>query len=112
MKDLVDQFAASERGRFGEGEPEQQRSPAPANANRIDLDVIHHTDMDRPKAIFVSFGDRKQGYWLPRSQIEFVETGAPQRVSPPSVYPGRYDQKIRVTLPFWLASKNGIVGLV
>ena len=95
MKDVVDQFAQPpQRGRFGEGEPEQQRGPAPANANRIDLDVIHHTDMDRPKAIFVSFGDRKQGYWLPRKPISWIETDTPVRVSPsgrqlPPIVPGR-----------------------
>lgn len=95
-RDSFDMFQDPQRGRFGENED--------AGTGLIDLDLIHHVDARSAKAVLVSFGDRQQATWLPLSLIEIEETGEVRRV-----YRGRFDQKVRVTLPEWLAQEKGLI---
>jgi hypothetical protein len=107
-RDTFEMFDPPQRGRFGDNE---QRPDDALRATRVtgasdlvDLDMIHHTDAAKPKAIKVSYGDIRQAVWLARSLIKVEETGALTRI-----YAGRYDQKVRVTLPQWLALEKGLI---
>lgn len=106
-RDTFDMFQQPDRGRFGENEERREntaRGPRVTGASDlIDLDMVHHIDRSTEKAAFVSLGDRAAGKYLPKSQIEMVDTGAVERR-----WKGAYDQKVRVTMPEWLAKQKGL----
>jgi hypothetical protein len=107
-RDTFDMFEKPERGRFGDNEQHPDhamRAPRVTGASDlIDLDMIHHTDAKSQKAVKVSLGDIRKAVWLPRSLIAIEATGQVQRI-----YMGRYDQRVRVTLPQWLAEERGLI---
>ena len=101
-RDTFDMFDKPERGRFGDDETKQPRVTGASNL--VDLDMVHHTDRSTAKAIFASFGNVREGKFLPRSQIEIEETGPLTRQ-----FKGVYHQKVRITLPEWLARDKGLI---
>lgn len=63
-------------------------------SNIVDIDVIVRRQTE--KAVFVALDEGSQGIWLPRSLIE-IDTGE------------AYGQPAVVTLPEWLAQKEGLI---
>ncbi len=107
--DMFQQQQHHDRGRFGDNErrPDNTvRAPRVTGASDlIDIEMVHHLDRSTAKAVFVSsFGDRKQGSFLPKSQIEIEPTGQKERR-----WVGAYDQRVCVTLPEWLAREKGLI---
>lgn len=107
IRDTFDMFKDpdADRGRFGEAQcrPSPRRKVT-GKSNLVDLDMVHHTDRDTDKAVFVSFGHRKAAKFLPKSQIEMVATGQVQRR-----FYGQFDQPVRVTMPEWLAKDKELI---
>jgi hypothetical protein len=108
-RDTFDQFQQPDRGRFGDDEeaPQHRSHRGPkvtGSSDLVDLDMVLHIDMNRTMAVLCSFGERRKAYWLPRSEIEFLKTGPVERKAK-----SFFDQKVRVTLPRWLAEKKGLV---
>jgi hypothetical protein len=94
----IDMFEA-DRGRFGENEIQHRpgRGPRVTGAsNLVDVRVYLMHDKPEKKAIAVRDPTKPHGewIWLPRSQIEYVK---------------REPGIVVVTLPDWLAEKNGLV---
>ena len=103
--DAFDRFAPPGRGRFGDNETAKPRGARVTGASDlVDLDMVHHCDMDRPSAILASFGDRRKATWLPRSLIEILALAHPE-----NKHRGLIDQKVRITLPRWKAEQAGII---
>lgn len=107
-RDTFDAFEQQDRGRFGENEerrePQRHRPRVTGASDLVDLDMVHHVDRDTAKAVFVSFGLRIEGQYLPRSQIEIEAIGTVERK-----FKGEFDQKVRITLPEWLAKREGLI---
>ena len=67
------------------------------NDERVDLELTLHADPPSAAAILVSTdGDKENAVWLPRSQIEYDDTGCEGDI-------------IMVTMPVWLATAKGLV---
>lgn len=98
MKDSYDRFQSPDRGRFGDNES----APTPtqeARSDLLDLDLILRNDRPRTKAIAVTReGNAEDWIWLPRSQIEYEHKGL-----------GPEGNRVRVSLPRWLAKERGLV---
>lgn len=83
-----------DRDRFGDNESSPGR--VTGTSNLVDVTVYLMHDKPEKKAIAVTDPAKPNGgwIWLPRSQIEYVKTE-----------PGI----VIVTLPDWLAEKNGLL---
>lgn len=83
----------NDRGRFGDNENAPRVTGA---SNLVDVTVYLMHDQPDKKAIAVLDPVKKNGdwIWLPRSQIEYVE---------------REPEIAIVTMPDWLAEKNGLL---
>ena len=100
-RDTFDMFAPPERGRFGDNE--SVRGNESGRSDLIDCAMVLH--VERPMAALVSrAGDIASALWLPKSQIELILTGPPERKRN-----GRTVQPCTVTMPAWLAKDKGLV---
>ena len=97
MRETFDRFQQPDRGRFGDNE----HSSSPTKESRsdlVDLDLILKNDRPRTKAIAVTRdGNSEDWIWLPRSQIEVEPKGL-----------GPQGNKVRVSMPAWLAKEKGL----
>lgn len=100
-RDTFDQFQPPERGLFGDNE-----SAPPVNDPRlVDIVMVMHSDAERPRAILASTdGNRLSAVWLPKSEVEIVQTGPSQRKKN-----RRFVTPVRVTMPQWLAQQKGLI---
>lgn len=87
----IDMF--NDRGRFGDNETSSRVN---GRSNLVDVTLYLEMDNSEKKAIAVSDPAKanKKWIWLPRSQIEYIE-------QEPGI--------VVVTMPDWLAEKNGLV---
>lgn len=112
-RDTFDMFQDKDRGRFGDEEQSRSRPRVTGASDLHDLTLVfhHETSPGKPDsgALLASIdGDENKAVWLPKSQIEFKATG--------NYVTGRRKngQAVRlvtvtVTLPEWLAVKNGLL---
>ncbi len=97
MKDTFDRFATPDRGRFGDNDASPTQE---ARSDLVDRDLILRSDRKGSKAIAVDRdgnAEFEDWIWLPRSQIEYELKGL-----------GPQGNRVRVTLPRWLAEKKGL----
>lgn len=98
MKDAFDRFQQPDRGRFGDNELASSSPTKEARSDLVDLDLILRNDRPRTKAIAVTRdGNSDDWIWLPRSEIQYKDKGL-----------GPQGNRVRVTLPRWLAEKKGL----
>jgi len=102
--DVLSENNGRDRGRFGDNEQRRDRPRVTGASDLVDFNMVQHVDKDRPKAVLVSFGDRRNAVWLPLSQAEVFELAALERKRG-----GYIDQLVRVTLPKWLAREKGLL---
>lgn len=112
-RDTSDMFEKPERGRFGDNEQARPRPRVTGASDLHDLALVfhHETRAGKPDdgALLASIdGHESKAVWLPKSQIEFKPTGS---------YVTGYRKNgqavklvaVVVTLPEWLAVKNGLL---
>lgn len=112
-RDTFEMFDKPERGRFGDNEQSRARPRVTGASDLHDLTLVFHyeTQSGSPNtgALLASIdGDESKAVWLPKSLIEFKPTG--------DYVTGhrKNGQAVRlvavtVTLPEWLAVKNGLL---
>lgn len=92
MRDTFDLFTPRERGRFGDNESSDTRVNAGVKSDLVDLDLSYCGQTE--KALGVKNAAVVKWIWLPKSMIQFEMTGK---------------GTVRVTLPEWLAKREGLI---
>jgi hypothetical protein len=94
-RDTFDMFQEPKRGRFGDNEAEQPRQVRINGASDL-IDVTLQLQHEKPLSIAVTdpATPGSKWIWLPKSQIEFEKLAG---------------GAVKVTLPEWLAKKQGLI---
>jgi hypothetical protein len=110
-RDTFDMFEKPERGRFGDDEHKLHRVNGMPDLLEFTMVFHHETQAGMPDrgALFCSVdGDEARAVWLPKSLIEFRATGDTVTGHRKSGQAVRL-VVVNVTLPEWLAVKNGLL---